>query len=155
MQKAAPPPCCLLKTGDLVQSTGWPTGPPPSPGHKAAASTGTAPEPSSWICTTSPTSPKPTSMDRTPTSRWSCVSVHLPAGFDAFTHLWDMATQAHRTGRANRKKENSLVHITTPFFSPFLLLRPPIPFHTSWFVVQLKTGTEVSRPSKWQLKGRR
>lgn len=47
MQKAAPLPNWLLRTGGRVQNTGWPTGLPPSPGHKAATYTGTALELSS------------------------------------------------------------------------------------------------------------
>lgn len=59
-----------------------------------------------------------------------------------FTAMLDMATQAGSTGRANRKRENSLVHFTTPFFSPFLPPSPRVPF--SHF---LEIDTEVSRPS--------
>lgn len=51
----------------------------------------------------------------------------------------DMADQACRTGRANRKTEDSLVHTITPFFSPSL---SSCPHHTSCLLVKRKTDNQ-------------
>lgn len=78
-----------------------------------------------------------------------CVSGNT-CRFDDFCGSCDMATQARRTGRANRKQENSLVHIITPFFLSLSLSRAPPPavsFHTFW-LTELRVGvaqTDTSR----------
>lgn len=56
------------------------------------------------------------------------------------------------TGQEEQTGRRRLVWCTSlPPFSPPSSFCPPhppaTPFHTSWLVVQLKTGTEVSRPS--------